>query len=97
MNFIKKLEKYAETVLNEAQRVRIAKIKYLNAYGSEIKKAYESGYSIKVIADFATIDLLMQSDLPKMYSIVDKEGKTVSRETRFTGSEIKKICEKDEI
>jgi predicted SPOUT superfamily RNA methylase MTH1 len=93
--FLKKFEKYADNALTEAQKIRIGKTKYLQHHKSEIKKAYNYGYSVGMIAEFATIDLLMGSDLPKQYTFTDKEGNEVTRETKITGTEIKNICEEE--
>ena len=95
-DFFLKFEKYADAILTDVQKVYIAKRKYLKNNKKGILKAYETGYSFGMIAEFATIDLLMQSDLPKAYTFTDKDGNTVSRETKITGTEIKNICEKDE-
>ncbi|PKG95072.1 hypothetical protein [Paraglaciecola sp. MB-3u-78] len=86
------LEKHSETALNDAQRVRIAKKKYLMANKEEILQAVAEGYNYPIIAEAATIELL-KTGVTKEFVVTNKEGEEVSRETKYRGPEVREFCE----
>lgn len=88
------IEQLAESSKTDNQRVRIAKIIFLNKNRDDILQAEKVGYNFAVIAEVATAALL-KTDTPKSFMGKTKEGKEVEKETKFSASEIKKFCKEE--
>ena len=93
--FSDKMAAYGKESLTEAQQVRIAKNKYLISREADILQAHAEGYTNGLIAKVATMELL-ESGIQKHFTVKNKEGEEVERETIIGTREIKKICEPEE-
>ena len=96
ISFTKKFEEYADGILNDHQKVTIAKRKFLQENKDEILKAANEHYPYYILAEFATI-ALMETDISKSYIVKDKEDSEVEIQTQFTGVEIKNFCEVEKV
>lgn len=96
VGFLNALERHAETVLTDRQRVVIAKRKYLMTSKEEVLQAVAEGYAYAIIATTATEELL-KSGVPASFSFTNKEGEEITRETKYVPGEIKKFCEGIEV
>lgn len=95
VTFSDKMAAYGKEVLTEAQQVRIEKNKYLISREADILQANAEGYTYVQIAKVATMELL-ESGIQKHFTVKNKEGEEVERETIVRPMEIKKICEPEE-
>ncbi len=93
--FFVTLAKVTEETFTDIKKVRIVKQLYLLNKKEDILQAKEVGYTYNVIAEVATSELL-ELNIPKSYIIKDKEGKEITRETKFNTNEIKNFCEPSE-
>ena len=92
VTFLEALTEHGNNILTDQQKVNIAKKKYLIENRDDILLAREVGYSVSIIAEVATLELL-KTDVPKNYMVKNKEGDEVMKETKFYLSEITKLCE----
>ena len=87
-SFLEQLAEYSKT---DNQKVRIAKIVFLNKNREDILQASKMGYKFAVIAEVAT-EAILKAGVPKSYTGKNKEGEETEKETKFTAAEIKKFC-----
>lgn len=92
--FTEKLAEYLKDSLSEGKKVAIAKNKYLIENRDEILKAKKQGYSFDLIAEFATLELML-TDVPETYSWKDKNGDSKEQETKFYPIDISKFFESE--
>jgi len=92
MTFEDRLKKAAQKELNIVSQVNIAKKSYLMKREEDIKKALEEGYHYILLAQVAT-DELLESDLPRTFTVTTEEGEEVEREIVFTYDDIKNFIE----
>lgn len=89
-----KLSKLAKEELADASRVRIAKNSYWLNNKEEIFRAVKEGYPYSLVAKAATAEIL-ETGIPRSYIVKTKEGEETTRETKFSASEMKILCESE--
>jgi len=88
--FLEEMKKYAQEQMNEAQKIHVMKQSFLMEKKAEIQKAVEEGYPLRLIAEFATVELL-KSGVPGTYKQESKEGEEREIGTKITPMELKKL------
>lgn len=95
-NFLDVLEKNANAVFTERQKIVLAKNKYLLSNKKEILQAIKEGYGYSIIAGTAT-EVLLKTGVASTVSFINKEGEEVWIETKYTAGEIKNFCKANEV
>ncbi len=90
-SFLDRFEKYIDSSLNISHRVNVAKRKYLMDNQDDIMKAVYLGYGLVSISEFSTKELL-KTGVPKNYSYMSKDNKSIEKETKISVSEIEQLC-----